>query len=151
MGNRRLGSNASTLLVLWEMSSCKTEIVGVLPLSEKVDGKKRKADPGGPGLEGLTGGRHMLSVACELNRKGVKGSMGGGLGSGRGALVNSSAGPAAVSRGVGVAREPRGGLQVSHHEQVRYRGALCAVGEDQGKGRWGGRGRCSRGKGPKED
>lgn len=88
----------------------------------------------------------MLSVAYELNRKGVKGSMGGGLGSGRGALVNSSAGPAAVSRGVGVAREPRGGLQVSHHEQVRYGGALCAVGEDQGKGRRDGRGRCSEGR-----
>lgn len=94
MGNRGLGSNASILLVLWEMSSCKTEVLSVLPPLEKVDGKKRKADPGGSGLEGLTGGRYMLGVACELNRKGVEGRMGGGLGSRRGALANSSAGPA---------------------------------------------------------
>lgn len=114
MGNHRLGSNASILLAQWEMTTgaCKTEVLSVLPLLEKMDGKKRKADPGGPGLEGLTGGRHMLGVACELNRKGVEGRMGGALGSRRGALVNSSAGPATVSRGVGVAREPRGGLQV---------------------------------------
>lgn len=84
MGNHRLGSNAGILLVQWGMStgSCKTEVVSVLPLLEKMDGKRRKADPGGPGLEGLTGGRHMLSVACELNRKGVEGRIGGALAAG---------------------------------------------------------------------